>query len=207
MPRISRTLVPVAMAALATFAIATPVYADLIIASGNNPQVDENVLLNTGLSGAPIFGTTNQTGLSVVFDSNELLLAPSSGQARVEGADGTLTQLSISLFTGTFTSLILNIDAATDGSVSFTANPVSGPPLIAAFALGASGNNFFTITAINGERLTNVLFTSTVNVTDVAQARIGNAAGANLIVPEPASMLLLGVGFVGGVGRWRRHRG
>lgn len=196
------------MAAFATFVIARPVYADLIIATGNNPQLDENVLLNTGLSGDPIFGTTNQTGLSVVFDSNELLLAPANGQARVEGADGTLTQLSISLLTGTFTSLILNIDAATDGFVSFTANQVSGPPLIAPFALGASGSNFFTITAINGQRLTNVMFTTNVNVTDVAQVRVGGAASAPLIVPEPGSMLLLSAGFVGGgVRRWRQRRG
>ena len=62
MKRISGMLVPVAMAAFATFAIATPVYADLIIATGNNPQLDENVLFDTGLSGNPIFGTTNQTG-------------------------------------------------------------------------------------------------------------------------------------------------
>jgi len=204
--RISRVLVPVAMAAFATFVIARPVYADLIIAGGNNPQLDENVLFNTGLSGNPIFGTTNQTGLSVVFDSNELLLAPSNGQARVEGADGTLTQLSISLLTGTFTSLILDIDAATDGFVSFTANQVSGPALIAPFALGASGSNFFTITATNGQRLTNVMFTSDVNVTDVAQVRVGSAAVAPLIVPEPASMLLFGVGISGGVRRWRQRR-
>src|SRR5687768_6171472 len=39
--------------------------ADIIHTVGSVPQTDENVLLNNGLTGNPIFGTTNQTGLSV----------------------------------------------------------------------------------------------------------------------------------------------
>ncbi len=39
--------------------------ADLVIVSGNIPQTDENVLLNTGITGNPISGITNQTQTSV----------------------------------------------------------------------------------------------------------------------------------------------
>jgi hypothetical protein len=182
--------------------------ADIIIASGNNPQPDENVLLNTGLTGNPIFGTTNQTGFSVRFSSNENLTAPANGQARIEAADGTLTQLTIDLPGATFTSLILNIDAAAAGSVTFTVTENNGQQTTGTFALGASGENFFTITAINGQRISSVAFTTIVamtitNVEDVALVRIG---GAQQAVPEPTTMFLLGTGLVGIAAKARRRR-
>jgi hypothetical protein len=184
--------------------------ADIVIATGNNPQIDENVLLNTGISGNPIFGTTNQTGLSVRFSSNENITAPAMGQARIEAVDGTLTQLTIDIPGATFTSLILNIDAATVGTVSFTVTEDNGQITQGSFALGDSGQNFFTITAINGQRISSVSFTTTVamtitNVDDVAQIRIGGATPTQSNVPEPGTMLLLGTGIMGLAGAMRRR--
>ncbi|HZB44884.1 MAG TPA: hypothetical protein VE360_06560, partial [Pyrinomonadaceae bacterium] len=102
-----RNLRKAGLMAVAFFALtlcgAATARADIIIASGNNPQPDENVLLNTGITGNPIFGTTNQTGLSVRFSSNENLTAPANGQARIEAADGTLTNLTIDIPGATFT--------------------------------------------------------------------------------------------------------
>ena len=185
--------------------------ADIIIAAGNNPQPDENVLLNTGLTGNPIFGTTNQTGFSVRFSSNENLTAPANGQARIEAADGTLTQLTIDLPGATFTSLILNIDAAAAGTVNFVVTEDNGQQTAGSFALGASGENFFTITAINGQRISSVAFTTDVamtvtNVDDVAQVRIGGAQQATNPVPEPMTMVLFGTGLAGVAAKLRRRR-
>jgi len=185
--------------------------ADIIIAAGNNPQPDENVLLNTGLSGNPIFGTTNQTGLSVRFSSNEALTAPANGQARIEAVDGTLTNLTVDIPGATFTSLILNIDAAAAGSVNFVVTEDNGQQTAGTFALGASGENFFTITAINGQRISSVAFTTNVamvvtNVDDVAQIRIGGAQQTTNPVPEPVTMLLFGTGLVGVASKVRKRR-
>ena len=68
---------------------ASEAQATAILTVGNNPQAgDENVLLNTGIAGNPIFGETQQTDLLVRFTGLESLTAPANGQARVEATDG-----------------------------------------------------------------------------------------------------------------------
>jgi hypothetical protein len=90
--------VTTALSAVVVLVLARPADASAILIVGNDPQLgDENVLLNTGAIGNPIFGELNQTGLTVQFGSNELLLAPSNGQARVEAQDGSLTDLDVSI--------------------------------------------------------------------------------------------------------------
>ena len=43
-----------------------PAHATVTFTPGNNPQPDEeNILLNSGATGNPVFGTTNMSGITV----------------------------------------------------------------------------------------------------------------------------------------------
>ena len=185
--------------------------ATTLVSFGNIPQAgDENVLLNTGAIGNPLFGVTNTSGLLVRFTGSETLTAPANGQARIDALDGSFTYLNVDVPGGSFDSLILNLDATMNGTVDFTATTNTGVEVFTDYALGGSGSNFFTFTTLHDQRLLSIALFADIPLefADAAQFRIG---GAQLdtnppVIPEPATMLLLGTGLAGLVARRYRQQ-
>ena len=195
----NNTLKKLSLAAIMAVAVwTTESNAAAILTPGNNPQPDEKVLLNTGLSGSVIFGTTNQTGLNVRFTGSETITAPANGQARIEAVDGAFTSLVIDVPGGTFSSLILNPDASVNGTADFTATTTVGTTVFNNVALGGSGQNFFTFTTSSpAERFISVgvVADSPLVFTDVAQVRLGGAQVSTSVPDGGATVALLGLGL------------
>lgn len=204
--------------ALAVFGIvsvfAGTAKADIVVVSGVNNQGTDNVLLNPATNVLTVTGTVGQNNLLVNFTSTSgsgLLNANPSGQATVSGGTGNiaLTQLTFGLANNdTFTRAVFNINAATDGSVVIHVEGVNinGGFFEDDFVVDANGQNFFTVTAINGQLITSISLTAINGATfeDVRQVRLG---GSEIVetIPEPASMVLLGTGLLGAAAGFRKR--
>ena len=192
--------------------------ASILFSLGNHPQPDEvNVLLKSGTTGTLVTGAPKGfPGMTVDFTSTQLLAEPASGQARVSAdPEGTpLTNLTIALASGDYGDLIMNpfiggCRQCLGGTATITVNSVDqfgNPEAASTFIYDlANGNNFLTIVASGGERITSTSIDNPGGFNDLRQPRISGLGTAP--TPEPGTYMLLVAGLalmaVGGRRRFR----
>ena len=188
--------------------------AGVVFTPTNNPQPDEvNILFNgAGTIAGPaptVTGRIGNTALFANFTGTENLITPANGAARIEAADGAFTSLRVGVVGGTFSDFIFNINqnqaTGLGGTATFIVDLVTGPDQIFNLALNNNnGQNFATFIATGTDRFQSISFTSSTGVAflDLRQPRISGAAvggggGGSTAIPEPASLALFGLAFLG----------
>jgi len=180
------------LASIAVFALcSTAAQAQVTMLSGpGNIDGDENVLFHGDgliLDGLLVQGKLNQSEAVVNFFDAGTLLSAKGGQAKLEAQTGTFSALSIAMLDPQLdiSSVILNINAVANGSVTFNALDTStGGTVSQTFDLDKNGQNFFRIFTEGSSSLSLLSFTTTVGIQDIKQVRIGSAAP----VPEPSTL-------------------
>jgi len=192
-----------------------PAQADIIVTAGVNNQDTDNVLLNTVDDVALVTATVNSGLFDVFFDSSSatgLLDADASGQAVITPGAGNDPFTNVSFFIeagSSFTRAVFNLNSGSDGDllISVTGINILGGLFQETVEVDANGQNFFTVDAISGQRITAIDLTALgdVEFEDLRQVRIGGAGADITPIPEPATMLLFGSGLVG-IAAARRRR-
>jgi hypothetical protein len=134
-------------------------------------------------------------------------------------ADNLLHNLTTTIPGFTTSQAIFNLDATANGSAAIAATDQFGNVFNFNLTLSGTGQSFFQLTGINGERISGVSITTTVGLEEVSQIRFGELtqAGTPTQVPGPvAGAGLPGLVLAGGAlfgclrrlaRRERQHRG
>lgn len=158
----------------------------------------ENVLFNEpGLlaTGPMVQGILNNSkALVSFFGAGEDLTTPPGGQARVTALDGGLTALSTAMTDPTLgiAAYQFDINSKANGSVTLDIIVLGSVVHTGTFGIKGGGSNWFRIYGTAGETMNQLDFSSTVDMMDVRQNRIGAAPAP---VPEPSVIAGLGVGL------------
>ena len=198
-------------AIVVALAISVPANADIIFSqsvfgSGNN------ILFGSAQTGMTITGALNGNP-NVVADfkaTGGTLSTAGIGQASVNFLSPTLqSSLMINFSNLTPTRVLINpsigsgqtVGTATQATVSVTAVEPGGGTSTGMFTypLG-NGNNFLTITGINGETVRSVNITANGTFASLAQVRVDGpfgAGGGGDVVPEPMTLSLVGASLIG----------
>jgi len=210
-------------AAIAAFG-AAPARAAVIIdfepPFGSNPEF--NILFNDPsltLSGTTVEGVTNSTPGTVFHFTGLEPLAADGGQALIEAADGAFTSLWIEPEGAGigFTRFEANLDVLkparghASGTLTVTVYDILGNPTSAQHTIASNGSNFFNVLASGPDLIRAILIESAVSLEDARQIRVGGfqAPGGGeeeIEVPEPAELLLVGVGLLAVARRLRGGR-
>ncbi|MDQ2985321.1 MAG: PEP-CTERM sorting domain-containing protein [Armatimonadota bacterium] len=164
---------------------------------GNLPDTEIVLFNDPGLleMGPVVEGILNQSRAIVEFrDAGEDLFTAAEGQARIEAVDGSFTALTTRMSDPSLgiAAYQFNINAIEDGSVEISLYEAGSVTLTESFAVKAAGENWFRIYGTDGEVMSQVSFSSSAEILDVRQNRIGAAPAP---VPEPASIAALGIGL------------
>lgn len=216
-----RVMFRAGICALALLGAAAPARADIIFYF-NDPgalQPAENLLFNDPsltLTGLTVQGLTNTTGTLIDITGQETLVGD-GGQARVLTNDNGFQWLLIepnavgTLFSEFEANLLLYSPPGPppSGTVTVQVTNNFGAVETSSYTVG-TGQNYFSLLAIDPQLIRSVLITSTLDLADIRQIRVGGIETPGTppppTVPEPATMGLFGLGLLAVGRRLRRRR-